>query len=557
MVKRPNALLIDDRRENLLALQAALKDLDIEIFTSQSAEEGLRILLDNECAVIVLDVEMPGIDGFEMARLVRLRPRCRHTPIIFVTAADRGESLITEGYSLGAVDFLIKPFAPEILRWKVQIFADLYRRSQESLELIREQTIRAESEAAAHRAALLADISAVLMSVDYQNSIERLPDLVVRRMADWACLARCQGDRLGLTIESQANHNSSQPPSSLQWASFDVEQSTMTRLAQGATLFLDDVQGLERNGFKLTKQQQQLLRTIGFYSAMAIPICRQGDLIGVLFLVRTRGPVFSALDVMMAEELAYRIKMGVTNAHLFQAAQNANRAKDEFLAIVSHELRTPLNAIAGWVQILQSKEVDAERTAAALAVIERNAKLQAELISDILDISRVSTGQLSVQFANVELVSIIKRTFEATKPLAESKQIDLECDVEVEAAVVWGDEKRLQQILGNLVSNAIKFTPEKGRVEIRLVRRDSGFEINVRDNGQGIRADLTARIFEPFVQADATQARAHGGLGLGLAIAKQLVQRHGGTIRAESDGEGFGSTFIVTLPSSRLHARAG
>jgi PAS domain S-box-containing protein len=229
-------------------------------------------------------------------------------------------------------------------------------------------------------------------------------------------------------------------------------------------------------------------------------------------------------------------------------AEDANRMKDEFLATLSHELRTPLTSILGWARMLSSRQLDEANTTRALETIERNAKAQSQLIEDILDVSRVITGKLRLEVQPVDLTSVIESTIDAVLPAAEAKGIRLQRVLDSGASMVSGDPSRLQQVVWNLLSNAIKFTPRDGRVQVNLERVNSHVEIIVADNGQGIDPEVLPFIFERFRQADSSTTRTHGGLGLGLAIVRHLVEMHGGTVEVESAGEGHGSTFTVRLP---------
>lgn len=229
-------------------------------------------------------------------------------------------------------------------------------------------------------------------------------------------------------------------------------------------------------------------------------------------------------------------------------AETANRIKDEFLAVLSHELRSPLNPILGWSQLLLSGKLDATKTTQALQTIERNAKLQVQLIEDLLDVSRILRGKLSLEMVPVNLVLTIAAAIETVRLAAQAKSIQIDTVLELKSAQVLGDSARLQQVIWNLLSNAVKFTSPGGRVEIRLERINWEAQITVSDTGKGIHPDFLPHVFEYFRQADATTTRKFGGLGLGLAIVRQLVELHGGTVRAESPGEGLGATFTVTLP---------
>jgi signal transduction histidine kinase len=230
-------------------------------------------------------------------------------------------------------------------------------------------------------------------------------------------------------------------------------------------------------------------------------------------------------------------------------AESANRLKDEFLATVSHELRTPLNAILGWTELLQIGGLNGEESSRGLKTIERNARIQSQLIEDLLDVSKIIAGKLQLNVAQVDVIAIIEAAMEGVRGAAENKEIRLDSVVDPRAGPVAGDPTRIRQILWNLLSNAIKFTPKGGRVSIQLKRKNSHVEMVVSDNGAGIRREFLPFLFDHFRQADSSPSRVYGGLGLGLAIVRHLVELHGGTVRAESAGEGQGATFTVCLPS--------
>jgi signal transduction histidine kinase/ActR/RegA family two-component response regulator len=231
-----------------------------------------------------------------------------------------------------------------------------------------------------------------------------------------------------------------------------------------------------------------------------------------------------------------------------RAAEVATRAKDEFLAVVSHELRTPLNAILGWAQMLRTGKLDEETAARALEIIERNANSQAQLIEDILDFSRIISGKLRIDVRPFDLAAVIEAAADVLRPAADAKGIRLQTVLDTTVGLVSGDPDRLQQVLWNLISNAVKFTPKGGRVQVTLARVNSSAEIVVADTGEGISAEFLPYVFERFRQADPSTTRRHGGLGLGMAITRHLIELHGGTIGAFSPGEGQGATFTVRLP---------
>lgn len=234
------------------------------------------------------------------------------------------------------------------------------------------------------------------------------------------------------------------------------------------------------------------------------------------------------------------------------AAEAAARAKDEFLAVVSHELRTPLNGILGWAQLMAMGALDDAAKVRALSAIERNAKAQARLIEDILDLSRISSGRLRLNVANVDLAAVIDAAIDVVRPAAEAKSIRLQPVIDTGVSTISGDPDRLQQVLWNLLSNAITYSPSGSRVFVRLGRANSHVELVVSDTGHGIKADFLPFVFDRFRQADNSATRKHGGLGLGLSITRHLVEMHGGTIAVASDGEGRGSTFTVALPLSAV-----
>ncbi|MCU0549698.1 MAG: PAS domain-containing protein [Leptolyngbya sp. Prado105] len=261
-----------------------------------------------------------------------------------------------------------------------------------------------------------------------------------------------------------------------------------------------------------------------------------------LFETERNRSVAFILDIRERKQLEQTLRQQTSDL------AQANRLKDEFLAILSHELKTPLNPILGWTKLLQGGRLNADQQQQALATIERNAKLQAQLVNDLLDISCILRGKLSLKFEPVTLIQPISAAIDTIRLAAEAKSLTLETRLDAIAAQVYGDSSRLQQIVGNLLSNAIKFTPQNGQISIRLEEVDDQIQIQIRDTGKGIRADFLPNVFERFRQEDGSTTRKYGGLGLGLAIVKQLVEAHGGTVEAQSAGEGQGSTFTVRLP---------
>jgi signal transduction histidine kinase len=323
---------------------------------------------------------------------------------------------------------------------------------------------------------------------------------------------------------------------------------------------------------------RKVARAAGFRACHSTPLTsRGGDIIGVLSVhfpapyrpseretrlmdlyarIAADAIENARLHERVQQELEER-KQSLAREHVARAeAETANRMKDEFLATVSHELRTPLNAIVGWAHILQRRAVDAPTFARGVEVIERNAQVQARLIDDILDVSRVVTGNLRLSIGLVDPATVINAAIEAVRLAADAKSIRLEVVLDPSGRQVSGDPGRLQQVVWNLLSNAIKFTPSGGRVHVRLSRAGTAAEITVNDTGEGIAAEFLPFIFDRFRQADSTITRRHGGLGLGLAIVRHLVELHGGEVRAASAGIGAGATFTIRIPLAAPGERA-
>jgi signal transduction histidine kinase/ActR/RegA family two-component response regulator len=273
--------------------------------------------------------------------------------------------------------------------------------------------------------------------------------------------------------------------------------------------------------------------------------------------LRARQHQYEVREYLLAETRA-RVALEESEQRLrvaLAAAEEASRLKDEFLATVSHELRTPLTAVLGWSHLLRLGQLDKQAAAHAIEIIERNARSQQQLVEDLLDVSRIITGKLRLDVRPLDPTSFIEASIEAVRPAAEAKEIRLQKQMDADVSFVSGDQARLQQVVWNLLSNAIKFTPHGGRVEVRLKRIDSHVEISVSDTGQGIHEDFLPYVFDRFRQADGTMTRQHGGLGLGLAIVRQLVEMHGGAVEARSNGEEKGATFIVKLPVLSIYQR--
>jgi len=301
-------------------------------------------------------------------------------------------------------------------------------------------------------------------------------------------------------------------------------------------------------------------------SSIAVPMAVMGRIIGTIEVQSYEADTYKHEHQTAMSMAANLTAVAIENVRLLrressarEAAEESNRLKDEFLATVSHELRTPLTAILGWSRLLDSEELDETISKQAVETIWRNAKAQSQIIDDILDVSRIITGNLYLDLQPLELAPVIENAINVVRQTADAKSIRIETYLDTTPAVVSGDSNRLQQVIWNLLSNAVKFTNSRGKVTVTMQQEKGGVEVKVTDSGQGITRDFLPYVFDRFRQADSSTTRQHGGLGLGLAIARHLIEIHGGSIKAESEGKGRGSSFTITLPllDSKIHGTTG
>ena len=338
--------------------------------------------------------------------------------------------------------------------------------------------------------------------------------------------------------------------------SHEVERATLRAALRDVLELLSEPH--ERPNLRKPRTTRALSKT--WRTHLAVPLVGLDQVMGILFVGRARNPYkerdLCLLAVITAQIAAYLTALQLRDEELErtreldearQAAEAANRAKDEFVAMISHELRTPLNAILGWTQLLRSP-IGTTNTDRALETIERNAKAQSRLVEDLLDVSRIRLGKLRIVRKLIHLAPVIEAAVEATRPQAEHKSIRLDCALAPSAGPVLGDAERLQQVISNLLTNAVKFTPSGGAIEVRAERAAAQVRIQVIDTGRGISPEMLPKVFLQFHQADLTTRREHDGLGLGLPLVSHLVGLHGGQVRAESPGHGKGATFTVELP---------
>jgi signal transduction histidine kinase/ActR/RegA family two-component response regulator len=389
-----------------------------------------------------------------------------------------------------------------------------------------------DSEATSHRGRLefLVQAGKILSSsLDHRSTLGALTRLLVPGVADW-CAVHLEGT--------------------------DVEDMHIVHVDPAKAAAVRDL--CRRSPSLLEATEPAFLESTA--QRLIVPLRVQGNVFGAITLAYAdSGRHYHATDLVLAEELANKAAVALDNARLYELSQQersrveaATRAKDEFVAMVSHELRTPLNAILGWVRLIRGNAIPLAKRDHAFEVIERNALAQDRLVADLLDISRVITGKVRINPSQVDLVNVVEMAIEGIRPAADAKRIETTVDLGEGSAIMRGDGERLQQIVFNLLTNAIKFTPKNGKVAVRLRRIESDFEVLVEDNGEGITEEFLPHVFESFRQSDTSSARPHGGLGIGLTIARHLVELHGGSITALSAGSGHGATFRVRLPISPL-----
>jgi signal transduction histidine kinase len=506
-------LVVDDTADKRVALEAILRDLEVEIVQATSGAEALRRLLREDFAVVLLDVRMPGMDGFETAALIRRRPRTAQVPIIFITAFGE-ETHVARGYSLRAVDYLLTPVVPDVLRTKVAVFVELYRATAAA---------RRQAERLQRRADQLHRLARCSVAIQAARTLEA----IVQTAADAARDVLGAEDALVVARvdERRAYRAVARPHGMRPLADTGLHGRPLSEAGI--------VAAVPANGAR---------------PVLTAPLVgRESQNLG---LVHAAGPsegTFGQEEEDLLVQVAHMAAIAIENA-VFSEAREANRLKDEFLATVSHELRTPLSAMLSWVWMLRRGGLDDPATSRALEAIERSARSQARLVDDLLDVSRIATGKLQLNSRRVDLVSVVAAAADTAAGGAAAKGVALERLFDPSTGDVVGDPDRLQQVVSNLLSNAVKFTPSGGRIELRVGRKSGHAYVAVCDTGRGIAPDFLPHVFDRFRQADGTPTRQSGGLGLGLAIVRHLVELHGGRVEAESAGDGQGATFSVHLP---------
>jgi PAS domain S-box-containing protein len=424
-------------------------------------------------------------------------------------------------------------------------------------ELYDEQVAQRQRAERAHQQAMfLAEAGIALgSSLDYEATLASVAQLAVPRIADWCAVDILDGDgRLKHVAVAHVD------PAKIELARTfrdrypenpDSPTSVHHVIRTGQPVMMSSIPDELLVAAARDAEHLAALRALGLTSYIAVPLVANGRTLGaILFITAESARPYDREDVLFAQAVAERAALAVDNARAYSDARAASRAKDEFLATLSHELRTPINAIMGWGQMLQHGVVDPARMAHAVDAIVRNATAQARLIEDLLDLSRIISGKMRLDVEPIDVGAVVSAAVGTVEPAAQAKGLRLESIVDESGGRVYGDRQRLQQAVWNLLANAVKFTPRGGRVQAHVVRVNSRIEIVVSDTGEGIAPDVLPFVFDRFRQADSSTTRPHTGLGLGLAIVRHIVELHGGTVEAASDGPGAGATFRMKLPLS-------
>jgi len=565
-IGKANILVVDDRPDKHIVFRAILEDLGQNLVTATSGEEALKHVLRRDFAVILLDVNMPGLDGLETAALIRRRAKSKHVPIIFITADYTDEVRTSKGYSLGAVDYMISPVVPEILRTKVKVFVDLYllaqqakRQAEEHISLAEERAARAAAERATQRSAFLARASVALSgSLDFEATAHELLRLVVPFIAD-VCALTLPGEE-GIKEGTQ-----------LAWAGPPPERrlctETMTQIdndwlrqtvgrvmSSGAGETCFDAGSSAPSGRlagSSTSERVELPRGTKIDTLVVLPLLARGRTLGVLSL--GMGPSGRGFDpdlLSVVTDLASRATVALDNASLYRKMHEQDRRKNEFLAMLSHELRNPLAPITNAVHVLQKGDAGPEKVTWAKDVISRQLKQLVRLVDDLLDVSRITQGKIDLKIESVDVTEVVSAAVETSRPFVDAHEHTLTLLMPRKSTRVNADFARLAQILANLINNAAKYTDRKGQISLTATQEGEQVIFRVRDSGIGIPKESLSSIFDLFTQVDHTLDRSQGGLGIGLTLVKRLVEMQGGAVSAYSGGKDQGSEFTVRLPAA-------
>jgi len=539
-------LIVDDEARNLDALEVMLEASGCTLVRAQSADEALLAMLRHEFAAMILDIKMPGMSGIELANLVKQRRRTQDVPILFLTAHLVEDADVLRGYGVGAVDYLSKPIKADILRSKVAVFIELFRKTR-ALEALNAQLQREVTERQRAQDAILHINQELELRVAERTAALNLAHRGVRENEERL--------RMAMDVAQIAA-----------WE-LDVASGRMTWSTDPETLFGfprgswgDDLRIFTRLHPEDKPVVQEAIdaaiRTGGTYESEYRAIRPDGSIVWIT----ERGRALSAesgivdrlvgvsRDVSAQRQVEQEREQLLLSERLARdEAERQGRLKDEFLATLSHELRTPMNAILGWLSLLAKGDVVRDPKQ-AIAALQRNASIQAKLIEDLLEMNKLTSGNVRLDVETVDLRASVDGALQALKPMADGKGVTLVAAARGAVPVIHADERRVQQVLWNLLHNSIKFTPRGGRIEVLLERKGGFVQLLVRDTGEGISAEFLPFVFGRFRQEDSSTTRGTWGLGLGLSIVRHLIDLHGGSIEASSDGVGMGAAFLVRLP---------
>lgn len=567
-----NILIVDDLPEKLLVFRTILEDLGQNLVLVRSGADALREVLHREFAVIMLDVNMPGIDGFETAALIRQHRRSAHTPIIFITSYV-DEMQTARGYSLGAVDYILSPPVPAALRSKVGVFVSLYQMQRQvqlqadsRAAMMAAEAGRRVAEESDRRSAFLAHASRALSgSLEIQIAARQLVDLLVPALAKVAVVRLADGDFEAEDVVVAAAGASSRqlaasgPKLRLQNATGDALDAAMKErrplLLGEADLACCDARAF---GFTAAPAAWSPLR-----AAVALPLVFRGRVLGALLVGSDQT---GSWDKAVLEEIGVRAATAFENARLYRVLQReiqdrrsaqeelqqSNQRKDEFLAMMSHELRNPLAPIQTAIEVIRKVAAPQPKVTWALDIAQRQLKQMTRLIEELLDVARISQGKITLKREPIDLKAVIAQSVETVQPFIQSRRQTLTVGVPEHAVRLQGDAARLTQVIANLLHNASKYSGEDTQIELLAVFKDGEAVVTVRDQGIGIDAELLPHIFDLFAQGKRGLDRAQGGLGVGLTLARRLTELHGGRIEASSAGQDSGSIFEIRLPCIAL-----
>lgn len=509
----PSVLLVDDQPARLLTYESVLQGVGVRCVRALSGKEALARLLQEKFAVILLDVSMPEMDGFETARLIRQHPRFEQTPIIFVTGVHVSELDALRGYEVGAIDYIPIPIVPEILRGKVALLVELYRRRTE-LETLNRALASAHDRLEAERNAALSAAKA-------------------QREKDWlAAVLNSISDGIYFT-DTHGRFTYLNPAAQLEFGSEPVEGVTIGELAgklgilrpDGSPRPVDEIPAVRALRGEVIRSEEQILRSLRWKELRNYQV--------------SASPVRDASGTIIG---------GVSVARDITQMRKIDRRKDEFLATLSHELRNPLAPIRNVAELLSLPNVPESQRELLHSVLKRQVAHMSRLLDDLLDGVRISRDQLPVKKELLSLSQVLEGAIEMVRPTIESKAQRLSVTPISASIMLDGDLVRLTQAVSNLLTNATKYTNAGGLIELTTRVAGPWVYLSVKDDGIGIPQEELAQLFVMFSQLEGGREHAQGGLGIGLALAKGIVELHGGTIEARSAGPGAGSEFTIRLP---------